>query len=239
MSIDANTQITVTSIIANSGRAHPYVRKWMNRTGTVLGSSKNNMLLVQFRSNKGGSVTRSIPAGCVTPSQSLTYAGAPRLHRAPKQKLTRAEIIDQGRQRMKAQEDEFEALLAAMDDPLDDDGYPTEQALRMIELWPMWVNGQAQRLLDFVESIWHLKSWGWHSQNARDEILDEAVVEYHISTAGWSGNEAIIGALQNNWLFWSVHWVSSRRGGHYVFQIAQEPEPKMQLDGPTLNGPRL
>ena len=39
----------------------------------------------------------------------------------------------------------------------------------------------------------------------------------YISTGGWSGNEDLIGAMQNNAMLWIMTWVSSRRGGHYTF----------------------
>lgn len=40
---------------------------------------------------------------------------------------------------------------------------------------------------------------------------------WEISTGGWSGNEDIIEAMQDNQVFWSLHWLESRRGGHYKF----------------------
>jgi hypothetical protein len=45
---------------------------------------------------------------------------------------------------------------------------------------------------------------------------------YYISTAGWSGNESIIYAMQENNLMWSLNWVQSRRGGHYIFELELE-----------------
>ena len=94
---------------------------------------------------------------------------------------------------------------------LDDEGYPTDAALDVIRLWPFT---DAKGWFRFIESIWHLADWGWKE---RDN-------EYHISTAGWSGNESIIGAMQENHVLWTLTWVQSRRGGHYIFEVRQVPE---------------
>jgi hypothetical protein len=103
-------------------------------------------------------------------------------------------------------------------DYLDDDGYPTEDALSIIENWG-WEDKRG--LFKFMESIWHLRTWGW-SEGEEDHEWDKGsqVYRYNISTGGWSGNESIIGALQSNSLLWALAWVQSRRGGHYIFEVA-------------------
>jgi len=97
-----------------------------------------------------------------------------------------------------------EALLVN-EDFLDEDGYPTEDALTIIELWPSF---DSPGWFEFIRDRWHLASWGWSKVGS----------EYHISTGGWSGNESIIAAMQNNWTLWSICWVQSNRSGHYIFK---------------------
>lgn len=102
---------------------------------------------------------------------------------------------------------------------LDEDGYPTDAALDKIAHW----EGDLTEIFEFIHSIWHLKSWGWHSEETNDDILkDRKVIRYDISTAGWSGNEDIIRAMQENFWLWHLTWVQSRRGGHYIFQIKKD-----------------
>lgn len=91
-------------------------------------------------------------------------------------------------------------------DWLDEDGYPTEVALERIKTWP-WEDMVA--LFDFMRSIWWAPDWGWTQDG----------VKFDISTAGWSGNESIIEALEANRFVWGFSWQSSRRGGHYEFTI--------------------
>jgi len=40
---------------------------------------------------------------------------------------------------------------------------------------------------------------------------------WELHTGGWSGNEEIIRAMQDNRVWWGMFWESSRRGGHYEF----------------------
>jgi hypothetical protein len=84
--------------------------------------------------------------------------------------------------------------------------YPTKEELLKIKNWPPpdW-----KGLLEYVKTIWWMPQWGW----------DQAEDKYHVSTGGWSGNEELIGAMQENFLFWSMCWQSSHKGGHFAFKL--------------------
>jgi len=93
--------------------------------------------------------------------------------------------------------------------------YPSEPELKEIEKWPMekgW-----NELLDFVWSIWEYADIGYCRKIGS---------RFWFSTGGWSGNEEIIGAMKNNWMFWSMCWYSSRRGGHFRFQVPKTGRKK-------------
>lgn len=104
---------------------------------------------------------------------------------------------------------------------LDKDGYPTEEALAIIKLWSY---DDPSGWFTFIKEIWHMKDWGWEETRQPHTTRPETVVDrYYLSTGGWSGNEDIIRAMTcNNNMLWSTTWVSSRRGGHYVFEIEIE-----------------
>jgi len=103
---------------------------------------------------------------------------------------------------------------------LDEDGYPTEAALELIRGWH-W--SDCHGWFDFIKSIWWMSGWGWHESSVPHDYNPEKTVhQYNISTGGWSGNEAIISAMQQNRLLWSLQWVQSRRGGHYIFELRAE-----------------
>ena len=106
-----------------------------------------------------------------------------------------------------------------MNEYLDADGYPTEEALEKIESWPYT---DPRGWFKFIENIWHLRSWGWTEGYFKENESDPAdKYQYHISTAGWSGNEDIIRAMQENKNLWYFSWVQSRRGGHYIFEVEE------------------
>lgn len=95
---------------------------------------------------------------------------------------------------------------------LDGDGYPTEAALERIAAWPTRdYNG----LLEYVASLWAYPDYVMKAPEART---------YVFATGGWSGNESLISALEQNILFWGMCWMSSQRGGRYEFVI---PVPLM------------
>ena len=99
---------------------------------------------------------------------------------------------------------------------LDDDGYPTNAALDIIRLWH-W--SDIKGWFEFVKSVWYSPSWGWsEGLEPHDYEKNKEVYRYHISTGGWSGNEGVIAAMQENDMLWSLTWVQSRRGGHYIFE---------------------
>lgn len=94
-----------------------------------------------------------------------------------------------------------------MDEPfLDDDGYPSEPELDRIRCWK--VSEGFDKLVQYIQARW------WNA----DLLFHEQSECFEISTGGWSGNEDLIGALQDNFTAWTLLWYSSKRGGHYVFQ---------------------
>lgn len=88
---------------------------------------------------------------------------------------------------------------------MDKEDYPTELELKAISGWE---NPQYHELLGLVRSLWRYPTYFRRRRNI-----------YHLSTGGWSGNEDIIRALRENTIFWKLCWVSSRRGGHYKFEV--------------------
>ena len=97
---------------------------------------------------------------------------------------------------------------------VDDDGYPTNDMFNVIEDWHY---EDFQGLMEFIKPYWQYSSSGYWVENKTKHVT-----EYHLSTAGWSGNESIIEALRNNMMFWTLCWVQSRRGGHYIFEVPNE-----------------
>lgn len=100
---------------------------------------------------------------------------------------------------------------------LDEDGYPTEDALELIEKWHF---NDAKGWFNFIHNIWYMPGWGWgEGEDKHDFYKDRKVYRYDVSTAGWSGNESIIRAMERNSMMWHLNWVQSRRGGHYIFEL--------------------
>jgi hypothetical protein len=100
-------------------------------------------------------------------------------------------------------------------------GYPTDEQLKIIEEWPI-VNPQDiaefHKIMEYIKPLWEFADCGYWVQDG--DI-------YYLHTAGWSGNEDIIGALDKNIIFWMLYWYRSERGGHYIFcRIFNEPHRK-------------
>jgi uncharacterized phage protein (TIGR01671 family) len=106
---------------------------------------------------------------------------------------------------------------------LDEDGYPTDLALTLIEKANPFEKNPHE-LMDFIKRLWQYADWGWSTKKKKMYNGKKAVL-YSISTGGWSGNESIISALKNNGnFFWTLYWQSSRVGGHYKFLIPKKFE---------------
>ena len=99
---------------------------------------------------------------------------------------------------------------------LDEHGYPTEEAIELIKNWDA---NDPIGLMEFVKQCWWMPEWGWHEKKEKDDVFDREVIAYLVSTGGWSGNEELIGAMRSNHIFWMMCWYSSRRGGHFVFEV--------------------
>lgn len=114
-----------------------------------------------------------------------------------------------------------------MSDWLDDDGYPTEAALQAVKTWDVPTQGLPE-LFAFIRDIWHFGDWGWTEYDGRDRITKRDCHVYSISTGGWSGNESLMDALQDNWMAWAMSFQSMRVGGHYEFRVTR---PTTEGDG--------
>lgn len=89
---------------------------------------------------------------------------------------------------------------------MPEDGYPTEDELQRIRAWDAH---DPSGLLEFVRGCW---TWA-------DTHFKQEGNAYTLSTGGWSGNEDLLAALQQNAVFWLLCWKSSHRGGRFEFEI--------------------
>lgn len=105
---------------------------------------------------------------------------------------------------------------------LDSDGYPTDECLQIIKNWH-WSDPKGW--FNFIKEHWWAPDFGWREVDEPHEYRENREVHrYYLSTGGWSGNETLIWTMEQNRPIWSVHWVQSRRGGHYIFEIENRSE---------------
>lgn len=97
------------------------------------------------------------------------------------------------------------------------DGYPEDHELETIRTW----DKDPVELMEYIYCRWQYRDWGWKQKRlyADKRRHEPPKMVYYVSTAGWSGNESIIDALQGNFIFWGLYWHQSRAGGHYIFKI--------------------
>ena len=93
----------------------------------------------------------------------------------------------------------------------DRGGYPTEKTLSSIEEWD---NNDLWGWLEFCRVCWKYPDYVTTSDNVTQFI-----------TGGWSGNESVISAMENNIVLWTLSWLKSERGGLYEFRTKLERCP--------------
>ncbi len=102
------------------------------------------------------------------------------------------------------------------------DGYPTEWTLKMLEQWP---HEDAQGALEFMRKAWN---WDDHVSNelkpeeAKVVHADDGDLYFRFATGGWSGNESLIGAFEENIVCYSLTWCASVRGGLHIFRVTKK-----------------
>ena len=98
-------------------------------------------------------------------------------------------------------------------DTIDGEGYPTDEFIEWIRTFDT-IKNDPFIFIQIVLDNWYHGDYGWEIQRAyrgERKVL--------ISTCGWSGNEDMLDALNENTIFWMVHFYSHQRGGHYVFKF--------------------
>lgn len=90
--------------------------------------------------------------------------------------------------------------------------YPTDEAITFIEQF----RGSPHALTTLVTNLWQLTDVT--VTNVVDD-LDRHAKQVVFVTGGWSGNEAIIEAL-NSTSYRMLGWESSERGGRHVYRFS-------------------
>ena len=93
--------------------------------------------------------------------------------------------------------------------------YPTDEVLEYIRDYD-WTRYGMDDLLQCINAEW----WpnGIRPQDRYEDREGRSILI--LTTGGWSGNEDIIEALRTNkHMWWTVHWLLSKRGGYYEFDI--------------------
>ena len=93
-------------------------------------------------------------------------------------------------------------------------GYPTEETLETIEKWSY--GDGFFNLMEFV-----IKAWNKDYGKVRKKSFGDKTI-YRFITGGWSGNESIISALEQNLMFWTICWLKSERGGCFEFELSEK-----------------
>lgn len=103
-------------------------------------------------------------------------------------------------------------------DWIDEDGYPTDEALERIKDWPY---ADFSGLFEFVAALWKWPNYLTAEDDRRT---------YRFATGGWSGNESLIGALNSNVIARLMCWEASFRGGLTYWRLPRLDEVQHEED---------
>lgn len=96
------------------------------------------------------------------------------------------------------------------------DEYPSDEDLNELENF----EGSAKEMIEYAASIY--SDYGWiHVSDGYSKVIRQKVKRIEMVTGGWSGNEDVIGVLQET-LLWGLYWRKSERGGYYMFEIPEK-----------------
>jgi hypothetical protein len=99
---------------------------------------------------------------------------------------------------------------------------PTDETLVRIAAWPCKTANDVRACLDFATCVWNYEYGSVGMVNAPQELAmlhaqkGERFVRF--VTGGWSDNESVIGALEQNMTLQALTWCLSTRGGLHIFR---------------------
>ena len=110
----------------------------------------------------------------------------------------------------------------------DRDGYPTDETLDAITKWDV---GDLTGLFRFLTAAW--SEYGQYTDQLSDSEREVAGVEgehqlVRLVTGGWSGNESLLAALEQNTVAYWMTWRLSALGGLHIFEVRAWPAPKAE-----------
>ena len=90
-----------------------------------------------------------------------------------------------------------------------EENYPSEEELEKIRQWDAVKDPVG--LIGFIKGLWMYPDYF--------VVKGKRVIKLELHCVGWSGNEDIIRALQENKMFFLLYWQKSVRGGHHFFRV--------------------
>lgn len=102
----------------------------------------------------------------------------------------------------------------------DENGYPTQEALDYIQDFPFDA-ARLEEILDFAGTLWHWPDYWVKTSDCFDDNSygGKPYIRYVFHTGGWSGNEDVVTAMEENMLIKMMAPYSWSRGGHYEYRI--------------------